>query len=708
MLQVTQAESTFEILPVTQKKDACDFFSLVGERLRKAVVSVTEHYGAKAAVSSEVPATEDRAAEAAAPPQEGTAPDSPPVIKLEAIETVREELTEQPLVAKAHDASVAMETDSESPPVMENGEATERQNKLPSPGTTAAARTITLKEESQMEKEDLPQREKPVSGTLQAETEVAKPLVIVTPGSRRAASSLPVKDAEAVSVHLGESFSLVQIEDLKNKISMMEKENICLKECVWKISHADVEESATNSEEIVSRIVSNLVDKAVFLAETHDSLESLETVVNVELAVQNYPAIVKPPKRKRGRPPKTPTNKSPKAKKPRSEVEIDQSIVKVEPTGPWEDGTDNIEEDGEEVEGVPTRKINTRLRRRSQLQSKEKIDVLKEELGKVLFNRIVSDDEIDSSSGLELPPVASDQDDEDFDPAAPEASDDEPAVRPRRRKPGRPRRSANYVGTAPKRPHKRMIRHICQVCKKSFYHGRPFNRHLLSHGKAKCSCRRCHQQFFNYAVLLNHPCLRPKAKTKKHPCPQCDEVFATMKTLGIHLREVHNAQTMPVQPFSCKYCDQKFAKRSAMYAHFEEHAEGKLVCQKCGHFCTDKESLDEHMSTEHQHENAGYSCDSCGAAFNSQQKFTLHVEGQNKNQCPICDQRFCTKKLLDFHNKQAHGLKTGEPALLKYTCPECNKMFQRPGQLQIHMRIHTGRMMGECHQSSTHMGTVTL
>ena len=507
-----------------------------------------------------------------------------------------------------------------------------------------------------------------------------------------------------------------QFQILKQQLQEKNHEILCLKDCLWKISHPVPEDKQdTDAMSVVSYIVSDLVDKAAFFGEHQKPSELLEGIVDMKAAVQNLQSVVdrkpvevsspqQPVKRKRGRPPKT--NKTPKvqsssvpkAKKPRIEAALNETVIKVEPKGPWEEDTGPVGSIDDCEEGEPIR--TTRLRRRSRtrkLSEESGEDTQKEVVRSTLFDNqtlynipLVEDmDEGNDSDGMG---ALSDLSDQEFDPAAEEEDLEEKPRRRRRRKPGRPRKSAGYVSKV-KKPHARKIRHVCKICDRSFYHGRPFKRHLLSYGKGRCSCRKCREVYFNHATFLHHECSHEKPRFQRRICRLCSENFASAKSLTQHQREVHGIKTA-ASMHNCKFCDKEFELRKVMYDHYcEEHAEGQLVCRRCGDFFIDQPALDAHTVNEHPNDKE-WSCEACGGNFHRKSQYEAHLEGQNKNQCIICNQLFCTKKMLEKHNKNIHGIKLPDDPEqeAKFSCDDCGKTFQRQRQLDIHMRIHTGRV----------------
>ena len=230
-------------------------------------------------------------------------------------------------------------------------------------------------------------------------------------------------------------------------------------------------------------------------------------------------------------------------------------------------------------------------------------------------------------------------------------------------------------------------RHKCKICRAAFSHGRPFKRHLVNHGEGDTSCRRCHNEFQNYALFLHHQCRGdPTCRLRRgieQKCTLCDETFHNRKKVQHHMNTVHCRKLDPM--FFCEYCNKGFVKQTSLYVHYKQHADGQNVCAKCGHFFEDETLFIAH---ENAHSGCGnYTCKKCDETFEYRQLYLRHMAGHRKCDCIVCGQTFSTSKMLVQHREDMHGVEVKNK---KYGCDYCGKKYPRPGLLELHLRTHTG------------------
>ncbi|XP_060062540.1 zinc finger protein 69-like [Ylistrum balloti] len=238
------------------------------------------------------------------------------------------------------------------------------------------------------------------------------------------------------------------------------------------------------------------------------------------------------------------------------------------------------------------------------------------------------------------------------------------------------------------RPPKRKI-FTCVTCGQSFTHQQSLVVHALEHGEQAKSCEMCHEEFLSQESIALHRCKnRKKSHVGLRLCRVCGDEFQTARLLSDHMCSEHGIQK---SRYFCEYCSAGFIKKQSVYKHYKKHAEGKIVCMKCGHFSVDLAAHNEHSST---HKKTGaYSCDKCSATFAKSQHFDRH--SANEHSCPLCSLRYCTRRELCRHLKEKHGIIRSNDGKV-YKCDVCCKAFDRPYTLDVHKRIHTGERPVEC------------
>ncbi|XP_033750314.1 zinc finger protein 3-like [Pecten maximus] len=237
------------------------------------------------------------------------------------------------------------------------------------------------------------------------------------------------------------------------------------------------------------------------------------------------------------------------------------------------------------------------------------------------------------------------------------------------------------------RPRKRKV-FTCVTCGQTFTHQQSLVVHALEHGEQAKSCEMCNEEFLSQESIALHRCKKKSLVNGLRLCRVCGDEFQNAKLLSDHMCSEHGIQK---SQFFCEYCPTGFIKKQSLYKHYKKHADGKIVCMKCGHFSADLAAHTEHSSTHRK--TGAYSCSKCSATFSKSQHFDRHMA--NKHACPLCSSSYCTRRDLCRHLKEKHDIIQSNDGK-EYKCDICSKSFDRPYSLAVHKRIHTGERPVEC------------
>ena len=152
------------------------------------------------------------------------------------------------------------------------------------------------------------------------------------------------------------------------------------------------------------------------------------------------------------------------------------------------------------------------------------------------------------------------------------------------------------------------IKHTCTICGKGFINTNNYRAHYDAHINGnQHTCDLCGKSFQQASYLKSHKmgwCKNsdvPRPEPKKHKCQHCEKEYTDKRALTDHVKIIHEGVT---DTFACDVCNQKFSRRTSLYAHALLHkGEYKVyTCDNCGTRYKDKSHLEQHQMSCHKSE----------------------------------------------------------------------------------------------------------
>ncbi|XP_063428730.1 uncharacterized protein LOC134711784 [Mytilus trossulus] len=243
----------------------------------------------------------------------------------------------------------------------------------------------------------------------------------------------------------------------------------------------------------------------------------------------------------------------------------------------------------------------------------------------------------------------------------------------------------------------------------------------------------------------NKVCERNHYQCGSFQCFECRAIFKTFFDLFTHIVGYHQATRSDLLNY-CNNCGTGFREGKNYETHITRRRyilpEMPFECDNCGMGFTTKVLIDFHMEG-HRNPNL-IQCGSCDKTFSvNPAEFVKHYRHHlpNINQdndkekpklitkvpvftCSLCNEVFLTPSELYIHLKTHSGFETriclncglgfdnhplynkhkrkhkSNPNELSHSCTICKEQFQNSTLLEVHLQVHNGRYLYNCHMCS--------
>nr|XP_057925606.1 zinc finger and BTB domain-containing protein 17-like isoform X2 [Doryrhamphus excisus] len=152
------------------------------------------------------------------------------------------------------------------------------------------------------------------------------------------------------------------------------------------------------------------------------------------------------------------------------------------------------------------------------------------------------------------------------------------------------------------------------------------------------------------------------------------------------------------RPFSCTVCRKSFPDAKGLRRHDRVHRNGRIhTCQQCGKGFVYVYGLTKHLQMVHV-KFKPFVCQICNKAFFTKGDVEDHIRlhtGEKPFHCHLCEKKFVKKVELKVHLKWHNGEK-------RHWCPYCGKGFFDYNNWKRHKYIHTGEKPHSCPHCPKH------
>ncbi|OCT92381.1 zinc finger and BTB domain-containing protein 11 [Xenopus laevis] len=237
---------------------------------------------------------------------------------------------------------------------------------------------------------------------------------------------------------------------------------------------------------------------------------------------------------------------------------------------------------------------------------------------------------------------------------------------------------------------------ICGICGRTLPKLYSLRIHMLKHtGVKPHACEICGKAFTHKHGLKMHQALHESHKQFK--CDMCDKSFVTNRSLQEHV-STHTGESK----YLCSVCGKPFHRASGLSKHLKKH---KPKVETRGYHCTqcEKSFFELRDLQQHMNKHLGvkpFECEYCGKSYSWKKDWYSHVKSHSVKEpyrCSVCGKEFYEKALYRRHvNKATHGKKGRTKLNFEKTCEHCGKVFTQFREYRRHVNNHEGVKPFEC------------